>query len=244
MNSIVVCVEFDDFLALTLPRNKRHFGRTLVVTSCADVSTQKLALENSCECFVTDSFYEHGAMFNKGLALEKGLDVLGREGWICIWDADIVMPNSIEFDKSKECLYTALRRTLDFPQDFSDDLDWETVPVTGLECEYPGYFQLFHASAARQKPWYETDWTHAGGCDGSFQHRFKRLARPPFNVLHLGPSVDEAPLFHLRIGNNWCGRTTPRLDGKPLSPDARLHQVASISESRRVGCGTMNEKLK
>ena len=244
MKSLVVCVEFDDFLRITLPRNKRHFTRTLVITSIADTATQQIALTSGCELFVTDAFYEQGTHFNKGLAIERALNVLGRDGWICAWDADIVMPPSIQFYKNPAKLYTALRRTLADPHDFSDQLDWNTIPITGLENEYPGYFQLFQANAAGPPPWYTTDWKHAGGYDSDFQAKFSphNLAHPPFNVLHLGPTVDQD--LGSRVGPNWCGRTSPRIDNLPL-PENRKAQVAleQIIKNRQVRGTTEGERL-
>lgn len=242
MKSLVVCVEFDDFLAITLPRNKKHFSRTLVVTSCSDLETQRLALDSECECFTTDVFYDHGAAFNKGAAVEKGLDVLGRTGWLCLWDADIVMPETIEFNKDESCLYTALRRTIDDPTKFSDDLDWNSAPITSMSNEYPGYFQLFHSESAGKKPWYETNWKHAGGYDSDFQHRFNVLRRPPFYVLHLGPSVDRVTEFHSRIGENWCGRVTNRLDGKSVD-ESRRNVTQALMNNRKSTASVYLERF-
>jgi len=246
MKSLVVCVEFDDFLAVTLPRNLRHFERTVVVTSVADFATHRLVRDCGCETVVTDVFYERHAHFNKGAAVEMAMDVLGRDGWICIWDADIVMPHSIEFDKNPAHLHTATRRTLADPTAFRDDLDWNTVPITGLDAEYPGYFQLFHAEAAGPKPWYTKDWTHAGGCDSDFQGRFSPdcMSRPPFNVLHLGPTVDEATKD--RVGKNWCGRVTPRIDGGPMPEGVERSGEArdAIILGRRATSDTKGERLR
>jgi hypothetical protein len=250
MNSLVVCVDFDDFLEITLPRNKRHFNRTLVVTTCADAAAQRIAYKNGCECFATESFYEGDAAFNKGLAIEKGLDVLGRDGWLCVWDADIVMPGSIKHDYDRDCLYTPYRRTMIDPSQFSDDLDWEKVTSVGPEKnEFPGYFHLFHTGAAGVKPWYSTNWRHAGGYDSDFQNKFaNRLRRPPYMVLHLGPTVDDKiEDLPARVGENWCGRVTPRLDTGLVPAIARVHRKAVetiIKGRRKLGwLGLVDERL-
>lgn len=239
IDSLVVCAGFDDFLAITLPRNKRHFCRTLVVTSCSDGETQRLAYQNDCPVFATDAFYANGADFNKGLAIEKALDVLGREGWLCLWDADIVMPDSIKHDYCPSCLYTPLRRNLKDPSLYCDTLDWQSVVDIGpAEGEYPGYFHLFHGPTAGPKPWYTTDWRHAGGCDSDFQKRFppRSLRRPPFEVLHLGPTVDHLTADNdVRIGENRCGRITPRIDTGAPPPGAEGHRRAVQSIVRYRG---------
>ena len=239
ITGVVVCVEFDDFLGVTLPRNKKHFSTNLVITSPKDVATQAIAKANQCRCFVTDAFYDEGAMFNKGLAIEKAISTLDVPGWFCFWDADIVMPKSIQEEYDTGCLYTPYRRSLENPLDFNDDLNWETVTSIGpKEYEFPGYFQLFHSDGAGPRPWYPITWRHAGGYDSDFQRKFKRgrLRRPSFEVLHLGPTVDglieDMPA---RVGANWCGRTIPRLDTNqpPEKSSQREKQIQKIISGRR-----------
>ena len=95
MKAIIVSVDYSDILAITLPYNRHHFDEVLVVTSPKDVDTAKVAGANGAEVFVTDSFYDDGASFNKWKALEEGFNVLGRYGWICNMDADVLWPRSI-----------------------------------------------------------------------------------------------------------------------------------------------------
>lgn len=244
MNSIVVCVEFDDFLAVTLLRNVRHFERTLVVTSPGDGPTKALVLATpKCELFETDAFFRGGAAFNKGAAMEEGFDVLGRNGWVCIWDADVMMPESIEFAKDCRCLYVPVRRILPDPKDFSDCLEWSNLSSPTRANEFVGYFQLFHASSV-SPPWYTSDWTHAGGCDSDFQLKFPsdRLRRPPFEVLHLG--LEGVANSEQRIGINWCGRVSPRIDDGNTCDRAGIRATRIEQLVRdRFRYGTTKEKL-
>ena len=59
MNAIITCVEFDDYLEITLPWNVGHFGKVLVVTSLKDKKTELLAnsFENSCS-YATDACFD------------------------------------------------------------------------------------------------------------------------------------------------------------------------------------------
>lgn len=236
MRSITVCVEYDDFLAITLPRNRRHFDHTLVVTSPADARTRAVAKSHGCEVYTTDVFYAGGAHFNKGAAMEEGFDVLGRKGWIVVWDADIVMPGHLWQPTDKNCLYTPARRILEDPRQFSDDLDWTTLRNASNPNEFAGYFQMFHASTpCLQLPWYSVDWIHAGGCDSDFQFQFppENLRRPPFEVLHLGAEIREPTV---KQSQNWCGRTTPRIDTGEAPADAqkRRQQMVAIFAERKL----------
>ena len=149
-------------------------------------------------------------------------DVLGREGWILVFDADIVLPEHIGDlfpgdALDKDCLYNAERHVLDNQTTWNGAWDWSHIPID-IEVEHPGFFQLFHAEAASlagKRPWYGIDWTHAGGCDHQFEEQFpedKRIKRRDIQVLHLGPR-----------DTNWWGRVTPRLDGS-VHPEAAQHR--------------------
>jgi len=163
--SLVVCVEYDDFLEITLPRNAKHFVDTLVVTSPTDKRTQAIAERCGCNVLATDAFYRYGASFNKGLAVEEGFEKLGRDGWICVWDADIVLPERWDVASADpECLYVPIRRMLADPKKFVDGMDWSNLPSPSWPNEFPGYCQIFNAAAsaiqATGKPWYGIDWNH------------------------------------------------------------------------------------
>lgn len=229
MRSITVSVEYDDLLAITLSRNARHFEELWVVSAPHDAGTAAVvASVPNARLFVTDAFYRRGANFNKGLAMEEGLDAMGREGWIVIWDADIVMPPALPLPPlDPACLYGPRRRMLENPKDYHDALDWQTLPLKP-DGELAGYFQLFHASAPvlQARPWYGTDWRHAGGCDSDFMRKWPaaQQRRPDFEVLHLG--LD---------GQNWMGRATLRIDGRPVRQvPQRLAAMQALRQTRRT----------
>lgn len=199
MKAITVCVDYADLLSITLPRNKHHFTDYLVVTSYTDEATLALCAEHNIHCFQTNAFYEQGAMFNKGLAMEQGFDVLGRDGWITVLDADIVLPKMINCENTNGYLFSPHRYMLLDPTLFTDHLDWSTLPER-QDFEAAGYCQIFNADDPHLSlPWYGTKWSHAGGCDSEFQMKwpFTKRVRPDFKVLHLGPT-----------DKNWCGRVT------------------------------------
>lgn len=206
MRGIVVCVNYDDLLEITLRRNMRHLEECVVVTSPTDERTKKLAGSiPNVRIYETDAFYRFGAKFNKGLAIEEGFDFLGREGWILIWDADTLFPEDMDLSSIVPGkLYGARRLILDNPKTWKEDMNWDGLPVSN-DRSFPGYFQLFHASdpIISQLPWYDVTFGHAGGGDGYFESRWpsERKIRLPFRVLHLGPR-----------DVNWFGRASPRTD--------------------------------
>lgn len=210
IKGIVVCVDYDDFLRESLWRNARHLTEIVVVTSSEDKSTQEIVKEvPSAKLWVTDAFTRYGEKFNKGAAIEEGFEVLGRDGWILIFDADIILPDVIHVDHiSPDKMYGAPRRLLEDPSKFRNGIRWDTLPIS-RETGYPGYFQLFHGSCPiiANKPWYATSFNHAGGGDSYFDSRWpdSRKEKLRFDVLHLGPR-----------DTNWFGRVSKRMDDKPI----------------------------
>jgi hypothetical protein len=210
LRAIVVSVDFADLLAVTLPYNRHHFEDVLIVTSTADKDTPRVARDYQAKVFATESFYEPGAVFNKHKSLEEGLDYMGRYGWICLLDADVLWPCELpsRFPLSRGRIYGPSRREM---KDLSglvvpDESKWEQFPIWP-PCPCPllgGFSQIFHADDAGHPPWHDLNWRHAGGGDTVFQQRWpiRNRIRLPFAVLHLGP-----------VGVNWCGRTMPYLDG-------------------------------
>jgi hypothetical protein len=236
MRAITVCHGYDDLLAVTLPLSAPHFDEILVVSHPDDIATAEVvAGVRNARLFTTDAFFRGGAEFRKGLAMEEGFDAFGvrepgADGWLCILDADIVLPPAeVMAEHLAEIrpgyLYSPWRRILADPRQWSPQLDWEAVPRK-RDMEFAGYFQLFHLRdpVLKKRPWYGTRWRHAGGCDSVFMRHWpdRRLKRLDFEVLHLGPD-----------GTNWCGRATPRLDGSiPAGAEQRAAKLKGYFKVR------------
>jgi hypothetical protein len=248
LNAVLVSVDYADLLAITLPYNRKHFDRVLVVTDTTH-SDWTVAEENRCDVYRTDAFYLHGAVFNKWLALEEGLTQKNfRRNWLCFMDADVLWPSSVSFFESYRTinwhvpggglrhqicsqLATPQRRVwTEWPAGFSgkipDESHWQNFPLH-REDEFAGYSQIFHAADSHlpQPPWHQVNWMHAGGADSFFQDMWgsDRKMRPPFEVLHLGP-----------CGRNWYGRCSHYADGS-IHPEAegRRQMVGAIGEERK-----------
>ena len=113
LTAVIVCVDYSDYLSVTLPRNRHHFREVLIVTHPSDLRTLSIAVRHECKTFVTSAFYDDGADFNKWLALELGLDFIGRNRWLCLLDADVIWPDNLPVDRDYfevGKLYTPLRR--------------------------------------------------------------------------------------------------------------------------------------
>jgi hypothetical protein len=224
MRAILVSVDYGDILKHTLPYNRHHFEDVMVVTDSRDTHTKELANEYECQLFITDAFYDDGADFNKWKALEYALDCYGRRGWLVLMDADVAWPKDIGITTEvllRDRLYTPIAHTIKFSQlpleVIPPENKWTDYRERGNQVEWAGYTQIFHATDYHlpPPPWHDTGWRHAGGADSFFQRRWPagHKLRPPFEVLHIGES-----------GKNWCGRSTPYLDGT-THPDSDKRQA-------------------
>jgi len=229
MNALTVSVDYDDLLAITLPRNARHFDKVLVVSTPEDAATAAVvAAVPNARLFTTRAFYHDGAPFAKGLAVEQGLDALGRDGWLCIFDADTLLPEAPDWTPlARGRLHVPRRRILSHVEKWTPDLNWAACPVVD-DREHAGYCQVFHADdpvLRNRRPWYGVRWRTAAGCDSDFMHLWppERRAWLPWHVLHIG--------FH---GLNWCGRWTPRIDGQPpRDADAHAEAQGRLRDDRK-----------
>jgi hypothetical protein len=257
LRAITVCVGYEDLLEVTLPYNRHHFSEVHVVTD--KKSAGKVAelvkltdMDNGNYVWPTDLFYADGAVFNKWRALEWGLDQMGRHGWICNMDADVLWPKDVRVMENIEGglivsheiesaivvkrgqLMAPLRRMCPWPIlmglgiDYSSEAAWNQFPIHRNVKEWAGYSQVFHADDPHlgPVPWHQIDWTHAGGADTIFQRKWPKEAkvRPAWQVLHLGTA-----------GQNWFGRATPMADGTiPEEAEMRLARVAEIWQRRRA----------
>jgi hypothetical protein len=242
MNAVIVCVDFGDLLAITLPRNRHHFDKVLVVTSFEDTETQEVAKECKAITWNTDTFWANGELFNKFAALEEALDYMHfRKGWLAFLDADVIWPTTLPFGKFEMLkpgfLYSPYRRIWSEVQEPPVEEQYWSKLRQYVDFEFAGYTQIFHAEDEHlpQPPWHPTDWIHAGGGDSEFQFLWpeSHKVRPLWEVLHLG-----------QPGMNWTGRATRRVDGSmPEDWQARRQRLIGLMQERNRSGGYSHERL-
>lgn len=104
MRAIMVAVNYTDLLSITLPYNRHHFEEVYVITdlSTTDCEIGRVCDDSNAKMLTTDLFYDRGATFNKWAALEWGLDQMGRHGWLCIMDADVLWPKDLSISEFED----------------------------------------------------------------------------------------------------------------------------------------------
>lgn len=111
-NAISVCVNYDDYLMHTLPSNRRFFTNFYIITDTKNEKILKpLVDQYDIKLVITNRFYEEGASFNKGKAINVALKKISP-GWVCHLDADIILPSNFEPSNLEEDTIYGLPRKM------------------------------------------------------------------------------------------------------------------------------------
>lgn len=231
LEAVIVCVDYSDFLAYTLPQAKLHLDYIVVVTTPADKETQQLCKHHNVECIKTNSFYEGGDKFNKAKGINEGLKYLSNRDWVIHMDADIYLPsmtrdilNKKNLDKTKiygidrlMCPdYESWVNYLKKPRLIHDSwifVHLNAFPIASRVADYNGdgyspigYFQLWHPNTSENKLYPEMHGA-ADRTDMLFAKKWdksKRELLPEIVAIHL----DSEDATVKSMGKNWTGRKT------------------------------------
>lgn len=228
IEAVITCVSYGDYLAWTLPANKQHFNRMVVVTRPDDQLTQQLCAYYHVECYPTYDWHRNDDAFNKAKGINYGLSKLAKDGWVVHMDADIYLPprsRSIlqRISLAPQCLYGVDRMEC---WSFADWIKFLSAPPLQHEWEifvhnrpFPlavriakldrdgyvpiGYFQLWNPSGSGVYH-YPEHHTTAARSDMLFAMQWTRDRR------HLIPEIIATHLESERaaMGANWNGRAT------------------------------------
>lgn len=162
LDAILTCVNYDDYLQITLPENIVHFDNFVIVTDKEDLATQHLAEKYGATCVIRKDTKVFDANGTKGKAINDGLQVISPTDWVVHLDADIILPEDFrtaltQLNLDKNTLYWTLRKQPATRQQFSEYLqdkitihDWEGVNPEGSPARWVGpfgYFQMFNVSS-------------------------------------------------------------------------------------------------
>jgi hypothetical protein len=226
---VVVCDKYHDFLTHTLPVNKFHFNRMVVVTSAEDKATQKICEVNHVQCVKTDKLRSRWGEFCKGAGINEGMSHLEMDGWTVHMDADIMLPPQTrglleKADLDPTMIYGIDRFMIEGYQEFDDfraepplqhenntyihtgafRIGTRVMQDVGNGWVPIGFFQLWHPKGSGVSK-YPEGHTNAGREDLLFGEKWPRSYRamiPEIIGYHL--ESDESG-----FGSNWNGRKTP-----------------------------------
>ena len=212
VEAFTICVNYSDYLEYTLPWNYQLADRFVVITSSADIDTRRLCDRLGVECLVTDVFYDHGASFNKGAAINEGFKTIQFNDWVLHIDSDVIVLGDWEKvkrslpSKRKDHIY-GIDHRLGLSGSHEDLLNWiNKYSKRKEELEYIdntgfgplGYFQLFHSSYFEKYPrsqWYPWMFSGCNESDLFFNGQFKGHEFLDLECIHFG-----------ECGKNWFGR--------------------------------------
>lgn len=218
MFCVIPCVDYDDILAITLPRWQAILGdnpfmdcKVIVVTSPADERTQELCHQfRNIQTCITSAFYCDGAKFNKAAALDVALDDVMPGDVVLALDADsypIGQLPKLEDIKS-DTIYGCVRRACPDLETFQRCLSFQDLPILrgigpfakrSRHKDTPevlkGYFQLFRYNGTRFG-----SFPTAADYDRLFAEKYDQgITLDTIQVVHLGQNR-----------TNWKGRKSPR----------------------------------
>lgn len=210
----VVCVNYADYLAVTLPANAARVRCALVLTSEGDAETRRVVTEVAAggprgpvdvrlHTVPDELVHRRGATFNKSALvrqLQLHMNAAARpDDWLLLLDADIMLPDG--FDALFRERHAALDRDgmYSLPRhDFYSREHLATRKVDKVyQVQFAGFCQMYH----RRDVLYGEHSADCSQCDIFFKNAFRSAA-----LLSA-----EHPVLHLGIeGWNWKGRVTPQ----------------------------------
>ncbi len=193
---IIVSVDYNDYLLLTLVENKKIFENITVVTSEDDKLCQEICEKLDVNCVISHRLYEEGAIFNKGKAINDGIKSIEEPDLILLLDADIIVTDEINtYLLSDDCLYTSSRKIYKDYKSFIDKVNFIDEVDKGF-----GFFQLFcFNNLINKKMPFPENSNSAEGSDLTFRDKFSSRSSIGKEVIHLGDTR-----------KNWKGRTTKK----------------------------------
>lgn len=191
IHAICVSVNYAEHLARSIETWSKTLESLTVVTDTKDDRTAELAYRYSVELHRTQAFYEDGAFFNKGRAIEEVRTKLyerRKRDWHLLIDADVVPPTDwldiVTAAKPRVGVLHGARR-----------IRAETgEPIN--DSELAGFFQLYHFGDMRAIKPLATNFIHGGNYDSDFMLRWPRQAQR---------ILDLTLTHHGEVGTNWCG---------------------------------------
>ena len=237
LSVIIVSVNYNDYLLVSLSNNIKYFEDITVVTSSDDLVCQKICDIFGVKCIITDRIYEDGASFNKGKAINDGIKSIDNPDWILLLDADIVLTKKIDINDDVDVLHTSDRYIC---KDYNTYKDWqggkiEIDKVGKYETNRGlGFFHLFNINSSdinKELPFPESS-NDAAWSDLHFRDKFTKKSKIDKSVIHLGPTY-----------KNWKGRKTDAFLSDDLFNELYKKQEVTEPKYKEFELNTYFDKI-
>ena len=200
---IITSVNYNDFLILSLENNTKHFENITVVTSNDDKICQDICESFGVKCITTDVFYEDGFKFNKGKAINVGIESIINPEFILLLDADIIVTNKIELTNLEtDTLYTSDRwicyNHFQYERWRKGETQVNNLPKYERDNGY-GFFQLFNFNNSIGINRYNDELENSSHPDLKFSSHFPKKQTIDVDIIHLG-----------YVKKNWDGRKSEK----------------------------------
>jgi glycosyltransferase involved in cell wall biosynthesis len=206
LDVIIISVNYNDCLIITLPKNLEVFENITVITTPEDEMCQKICKKFGVRYITTNVMYELGAKFNKGKAVDFAIKMLNDPGYVLLLDADMIINRKIDTSLLKrDVLYTTDRVIIEDLDKYKVYLDntkhFLKNQTVNVDERGIGFFQLFHMSSEciNRELIYPTDSDDASWTDLKFRDKFSKRENLELEAIHLGPAY-----------TNWSGRNSEK----------------------------------
>lgn len=205
VQTIITCVNYDDYLDLSLKHNIDKAPNIHVATVIEDQKTTSVCSKYGVRILFLKTAYNHTSKYlSHSKAINEAYSQLENKKFVLLLDADIILRKPISEDYLNvggiSCMkYRVILRNFNDYYNFFYDKSKIRVMEIEKNNGY-GYFQLFDSDAEHIKnkeKIYDESILNGRGEDTNFSHSFKNYKELIKHSVHLGTSSD-----------NWWGRVT------------------------------------
>lgn len=208
---LTVCVNYIDYLSFCFTKNRESFDKHYyyIVTDSKDIATQNFCQQYNIRCFITDEFYANNQPLNRARAINTFFQSNTIEHddfeYILFLDADCIIHNIKDPkgnsvidafinlpNKDAKFLYGSSRRIYNTLDDYNNNI------FTRVNCNFIGFFQLFHKSKLNTLKEYKNVAVHDVWFADNFHYRYD-----------IGLDVDHVGPMYM----NWEGRQSKEWQG-------------------------------
>jgi hypothetical protein len=201
LDAVTSCINYSDFLRLTVKWNRKRFDRWMIVTVPEDHETIQLCREYDLMVCLTERVQTNQAQFNLGAILNDGIKLLRPQNWLAVVDADIIILEDLKPQlKEPKFFYSTHRSFLPTWEDFVAWLKGAPLAASPNHEFGYGFLQVVNVENHNVKNWYEECFKWAANSDLTLRSRWEEKHQQYHftrSCVHLGPTR-----------YNWEGRIT------------------------------------